>query len=50
MSGEIYITLPLAHTLLPLLWLQYAHKLAYLVGQSLHRDPDLGLADRLFFL
>lgn len=29
---------------------QYAHKLAYLVGQSLHRDPSLGLADRLFFL
>ena len=30
--------------------LQYAHKLAFLVGQCLHRDPALELADRLFFL
>ena len=37
--------LPLPHPL-P----QYAHKLAFLVGQSLHRDPALELADRLFFL
>eukprot|EP00794_Sanderia_malayensis_P019493 gene19493-21418_t len=29
---------------------QYAHKLAYLVGCSLHQDPDLKLSDRLFFL
>ena len=29
---------------------QYAHKLAFLVGQSLHKDPDLALADKLFFL
>ncbi|XP_078658724.1 piwi-like protein 1 isoform X1 [Branchiostoma floridae x Branchiostoma belcheri] len=29
---------------------QYAHKLAYLVGQSIHKDPSLDLADRLFFL
>jgi aubergine-like protein len=29
---------------------QYAHKLAFLVGQSLHKDPALELADRLFFL
>lgn len=29
---------------------QYAHKLAYLVGQSLHKDPSEKLADRLFFL
>ena len=30
--------------------LQYAHKLAYLVGQSLHKDPAIALSDRLFFL
>ncbi|KAI0210741.1 Piwi-like protein 2 [Lamellibrachia satsuma] len=29
---------------------QYAHKLAYLVGQSIRKDPSLDLADRLFFL
>ncbi|XP_050410260.1 piwi-like protein 1 [Patella vulgata] len=29
---------------------QYAHKLAFLVGQSLHKDPSLDLADKLFFL
>lgn len=29
---------------------QYAHKLAFLVGQSLHNDPSLKLSDRLFFL
>ena len=29
---------------------QYAHKLAYLVGESLHKDPALELSDRLFFL
>lgn len=29
---------------------QYAHKLAFLVGQSLHKDPSLELSDRLFFL
>jgi len=29
---------------------QYAHKLAFLVGQSLHKDPALELSDRLFFL
>ncbi|XP_065176641.1 piwi-like protein 1 [Sycon ciliatum] len=29
---------------------QYAHKLAFLVGQSLQRDPDRKLSDRLFFL
>ncbi|XP_071945006.1 piwi-like protein 1 [Antedon mediterranea] len=29
---------------------QYAHKLAFLVGQSLHREPRIELADRLFFL
>ncbi|XP_033126803.1 piwi-like protein 1 [Anneissia japonica] len=29
---------------------QYAHKLAFLVGQSLHKDPRRELADRLFFL
>lgn len=28
----------------------YAHKLAFLVGQSLHKAPSLDLADRLFFL
>ncbi|XP_022109192.1 piwi-like protein 1 [Acanthaster planci] len=28
----------------------YAHKLAFLVGQSLHREPRIELADRLFFL
>ncbi|KAI6656672.1 piwi B [Oopsacas minuta] len=29
---------------------QYAHKLAFLVGQSLHKSPNLELSDRLFFL
>ncbi|XP_016044656.1 piwi-like protein 3 [Erinaceus europaeus] len=28
----------------------YAHKLAYLVGQSIHQEPDSTLADRLFYL
>ena len=29
---------------------QYAHKLAYLVGQNIKKDPDMHLTDRLFFL
>ncbi|ESO83925.1 hypothetical protein LOTGIDRAFT_210915 [Lottia gigantea] len=29
---------------------QYAHKLAYLVGQSIHKDFSEALSDRLFFL
>ncbi|NWR55762.1 PIWL1 protein, partial [Bucorvus abyssinicus] len=29
---------------------QYAHKLAFLVGQSLHREPSLVLSDRLYYL
>ncbi|KAL4223114.1 Piwi-like protein 1 [Mactra antiquata] len=29
---------------------QYAHKLAFLVGQSIHRDPAIELSDRLYFL
>ncbi|XP_026756481.2 piwi-like protein Ago3 [Galleria mellonella] len=29
---------------------QYAHKLAYLVGQSIHQQPSEVLADKLFFL
>jgi aubergine-like protein len=29
---------------------QYAHKLAFLVGQSLHKDPGTKLANSLFFL
>ncbi|KFP31525.1 Piwi-like 1 [Colius striatus] len=29
---------------------QYAHKLAFLVGQSIHREPNLLLSDRLFYL
>ncbi|XP_032223626.2 piwi-like protein 1 [Nematostella vectensis] len=29
---------------------QYAHKLAFLVGQSLHKEPSLKLADKLYFL
>lgn len=29
---------------------QYAHKLAFLVGQSLHREPSHDLSDRLFYL
>eukprot|EP00112_Aurelia_sp_Birch-Aquarium-sp1_P026327 Seg928.2 transcript_id=Seg928.2/GoldUCD/mRNA.D3Y31 product="Piwi-like protein 2" protein_id=Seg928.2/GoldUCD/D3Y31 len=29
---------------------QYAHKLAYLVGCSLHNEPAVELSDRLFFL
>ncbi|XP_072043848.1 piwi-like protein 1 [Amphiura filiformis] len=28
----------------------YAHKLAFLVGQSLHKQPSRDLSDRLFFL
>ncbi|KFU89584.1 Piwi-like 1 [Chaetura pelagica] len=29
---------------------QYAHKLAFLVGQSIHREPDLLLSDKLYYL
>nr|UJZ92584.1 piwi-like protein Ago3 [Scaphoideus titanus] len=29
---------------------QYAHKLAYLVGTSIHKEPAPGLCDKLFFL
>ncbi|KAM9858804.1 piwi-like protein 1 [Aulostomus maculatus] len=29
---------------------QYAHKLAFLVGQSIHREPNAHLADLLFYL
>lgn len=29
---------------------QYAHKLAYLCGQNIHREPHLALSDKLFFL
>ncbi|CAH1795347.1 unnamed protein product [Owenia fusiformis] len=29
---------------------QYAHKLAYLVGQSLHKEPNIALCSRLFYL
>ncbi|KAH0619368.1 hypothetical protein JD844_019417, partial [Phrynosoma platyrhinos] len=29
---------------------QYAHKLAFLVGQSIHREPDLALAENLYYL
>ncbi|KAK6165172.1 hypothetical protein SNE40_023615 [Patella caerulea] len=29
---------------------QYAHKLAYLVGQSIHKEVSEALSDRLFFL
>lgn len=29
---------------------QYAHKLAFLVGQSIHKEPALSLSNRLFFL
>ncbi|XP_034311101.1 piwi-like protein 1 [Magallana gigas] len=29
---------------------QYAHKLAYLVGQNIHKEPSAELSDRLFFL
>lgn len=29
---------------------QYAHKIAFLVGQSLHKNPHINLADRLYFL
>jgi len=29
---------------------QYAHKLAFLVGQSVHKDPSLELANKLFYL
>ncbi|KAH0625196.1 hypothetical protein JD844_033417 [Phrynosoma platyrhinos] len=29
---------------------QYANKLTFLVGQSIHREPSLELADKLFYL
>nr|XP_028581928.1 piwi-like protein 4 isoform X3 [Podarcis muralis] len=29
---------------------QYASKLTFLVGQSIHREPNLALADKLFYL
>lgn len=29
---------------------QYAHKLAYLVGQNIHQEPSAELSDRLYFL
>ena len=29
---------------------QYAHKLAYLVGQNIRKEPSSTLSDRLFFL
>nr|CAD7605072.1 unnamed protein product [Timema genevievae] len=29
---------------------QYAHKLAFLVGQALHRSPNVQLDDYLYFL
>ncbi|NXP80195.1 PIWL1 protein, partial [Ramphastos sulfuratus] len=29
---------------------QYAHKLAFLVGQSIHKEPNLQLSDRLYYL
>ena len=29
---------------------QYAHKLAYLVGQNIKKDPNPSLTNRLFFL
>ncbi|NXU70935.1 PIWL1 protein, partial [Oreotrochilus melanogaster] len=29
---------------------QYAHKLAFLVGQSIHREPNLMLSDKLYYL
>jgi len=29
---------------------QYAHKIAFLIGQSVHKDPSLELADKLYYL
>ncbi|KAI1284926.1 Piwi-like protein 1 [Halotydeus destructor] len=29
---------------------QYAHKLAFLVGTSLHREPNVSLSDKLYYL
>ncbi|XP_028566225.2 piwi-like protein 1 [Podarcis muralis] len=29
---------------------QYAHKLAFLVGQSIHREPNLSLSENLYYL
>ncbi|KAM4796588.1 piwi-like protein 1 [Rhinophrynus dorsalis] len=29
---------------------QYAHKLAFLVGQSIHREPHMSLSNRLYYL
>jgi hypothetical protein len=31
-------------------FLQYAHKLAYLVGESIRKEPQLELSNRLYFL
>ncbi len=29
---------------------QYAHKIAFLVGQNVHKDPAVTLRDKLYFL
>lgn len=29
---------------------QYAHKIAFIIGQSVHTDPHVGLSDKLYFL
>lgn len=29
---------------------QYAHKLAFLVGQSIHKEPNMNLDDFLYYL
>ena len=49
--GMVILTIPfdITNTVLNFLF-QYAHKLAFLVGKSLHRDPAHELSDRLFFL
>lgn len=50
--------MPVAHTnrlwrsaiVLYVYCFQYAHKLAYLIGENVRRDPSEELADRLYYL
>jgi len=59
MLNDIFVLTDLYIYMILLMWqgtirvpapCQYAHKLAFLVGQSLHRDPSLSLADKLYYL
>lgn len=42
------VTMIIVFDLFP--FFQYAHKLAYLVGQNIGKEPHIELANRLFFL